>query len=167
MDGELVGPFIDIERGVMAAGRADEIERVQTEASHRADPVGCLPADGAGGVLPGVPFGRLPMQTNTAAGSAFRLSALPIGLRATNGGPRYVSHNINYRRASCCRSSTSLPNDQGPSGTQHEHRRLLSASTGRPTMVVTPDQIKEHMEVVGNDGLRVGVIDRVEAGEIT
>lgn len=28
------------------------------------------------------------------------------------------------------------------------------------------DQIKEHMEVVGNDGLHVGVIDRVEAGEI-
>jgi hypothetical protein len=34
-----------------------------------------------------------------------------------------------------------------------------------PTMV-TPDQIKEHMEVIGNDGLQVGVIDRVEAGEI-
>jgi len=28
------------------------------------------------------------------------------------------------------------------------------------------DQIKEHMEVVGNDGLHVGVIVRVEAGEI-
>jgi hypothetical protein len=28
------------------------------------------------------------------------------------------------------------------------------------------DRIKEHMEVVGNDGLHVGVIDRVEAGEI-
>jgi hypothetical protein len=48
----------------------------------------------------------------------------------------------------------------------HEHRRLFSASTVRPTMVVTPDQIKEHMEVVGNDGLHVGVIDRVEASEI-
>jgi hypothetical protein len=32
--------------------------------------------------------------------------------------------------------------------------------------MVTPDQIKEHMEVVGNDGLHVGVIDCVEAGEI-
>jgi hypothetical protein len=42
---------------------------------------------------------------------------------------------------------------------------FLKASTGSPTMV-TPDQIKEHMEVVGNDGLHVGVIDRVEAGEI-
>jgi hypothetical protein len=28
------------------------------------------------------------------------------------------------------------------------------------------DLIKEHMEVVGNDGLHVGVIVRVEAGEI-
>jgi hypothetical protein len=28
------------------------------------------------------------------------------------------------------------------------------------------DRIKEHMEVVGNDGLHVGVIDGVEAGEI-
>lgn len=28
------------------------------------------------------------------------------------------------------------------------------------------DRIKEHMEVVGNDGLHVGVIDRVEADEI-
>jgi hypothetical protein len=32
--------------------------------------------------------------------------------------------------------------------------------------MITPNQIKEHMEVVGNDGLHVGVIDRVEAGEI-
>jgi hypothetical protein len=32
--------------------------------------------------------------------------------------------------------------------------------------MVTPDQIRERMEVVGNDGLHVGVIDRVEAGEI-
>jgi hypothetical protein len=32
--------------------------------------------------------------------------------------------------------------------------------------MVTPDQIKERMEVVGNDGLHVGVIDRVEADEI-
>jgi hypothetical protein len=35
--------------------------------------------------------------------------------------------------------------------------------------MVTPtqiDQIKEHMEVVGNDGLHVGVIDCVDAGEI-
>src|SRR6266446_9105224 len=42
---------------------------------------------------------------------------------------------------------------------------LSKASTESPTMV-TPDQIKEHMEVVGNDGLHVGVIDRVESGEI-
>jgi hypothetical protein len=28
------------------------------------------------------------------------------------------------------------------------------------------DRIKAHMEVVGNDGLHVGVIDHVEAGEI-
>jgi hypothetical protein len=28
------------------------------------------------------------------------------------------------------------------------------------------DRIKEHMEVVGNDGLHVGVIDRVEADEM-
>ncbi len=28
------------------------------------------------------------------------------------------------------------------------------------------DRIKEHMEVVGNDGLHVGIIARVEAGEI-
>ncbi len=28
------------------------------------------------------------------------------------------------------------------------------------------DRIREHMEVVGNDGLHVGVIERVEAGEI-
>ncbi len=32
--------------------------------------------------------------------------------------------------------------------------------------MVMPDQIKKHMEVVGNDGLHVGVIDRVDAGEI-
>jgi hypothetical protein len=32
--------------------------------------------------------------------------------------------------------------------------------------MATSDQIKEHMEVVGNDGLHVGVIDRVEADEI-
>lgn len=35
--------------------------------------------------------------------------------------------------------------------------------------MVTPsqiDRIRAHMEVVGNDGLHVGVIDRVEAGEI-
>jgi hypothetical protein len=32
--------------------------------------------------------------------------------------------------------------------------------------MITPEQIREHMEVVGNDGLHVGVIDRVEAGEI-
>jgi hypothetical protein len=32
--------------------------------------------------------------------------------------------------------------------------------------MVTPDQIKEHMEVVGNDGLHVGVIDLVDADEI-
>ncbi len=32
-------------------------------------------------------------------------------------------------------------------------------------MAIT-DQIKQHMEVVGNDGLHVGIIDRVEDGEI-
>jgi hypothetical protein len=32
--------------------------------------------------------------------------------------------------------------------------------------MATSDQIKEHMEVVGNDGLHVGVIDRVEVDEI-
>ena len=32
--------------------------------------------------------------------------------------------------------------------------------------IIAPDQIKKHMEVVGNDGLHVGVIDRVEFGEI-
>ncbi len=32
--------------------------------------------------------------------------------------------------------------------------------------MATSEQIREHMEVVGNDGLRVGVIDRVEADEI-
>jgi hypothetical protein len=52
-----------------------------------------------------------------------------------------------------------------PAGTQPEHRSLFKASTGNATMV-TPDQIRERMEVVGNDGLHVGVIDRVEAGEI-
>jgi hypothetical protein len=32
--------------------------------------------------------------------------------------------------------------------------------------MITPDQIRQNMEVVGNDGLHVGVIERVEAGEI-
>jgi hypothetical protein len=45
------------------------------------------------------------------------------------------------------------------------NRSLFKAGTGSATMV-TPDQIRERMEVVGNDGLHVGVIDRVEAGEI-
>ena len=42
---------------------------------------------------------------------------------------------------------------------------FFKASTESPTMV-TPNEIKEHMEVVGNDGLHVGIIDRVEASEI-
>jgi hypothetical protein len=50
-------------------------------------------------------------------------------------------------------------------GTQPDHQSLFKAGTGSATMV-TPDQIRERMEVVGNDGLHVGVIDRVEAGEI-
>jgi hypothetical protein len=32
--------------------------------------------------------------------------------------------------------------------------------------MVTADQIKEHMEVVGNDGRHVGTVDRVEDNEI-
>lgn len=32
--------------------------------------------------------------------------------------------------------------------------------------MVRPDQIKEHMEVVGNDGKHVGIIDGVEDDEI-
>jgi hypothetical protein len=32
--------------------------------------------------------------------------------------------------------------------------------------MVTTAQIREHMEVVGNDGLHVGIIDRVDDGEI-
>jgi hypothetical protein len=50
-------------------------------------------------------------------------------------------------------------------GTHPEHQSLLKASTGNPAMV-TPDQITEQMEVVGNDGLHVGVIDGIEASEI-
>jgi hypothetical protein len=56
------------------------------------------------------------------------------------------------------------------------HTRELSPSTdvfSKPgieslTMIAPNqiDQIKEHMEVVGNDGLHVGIIVRVEAGEI-
>ena len=32
--------------------------------------------------------------------------------------------------------------------------------------MIRADQIKEHMEIVGNDGEHVGIIDRVEHGEI-
>ncbi len=32
--------------------------------------------------------------------------------------------------------------------------------------MVAPDQIKRHMEVVGNDRVHVGIIERVEGGEI-
>ncbi len=32
--------------------------------------------------------------------------------------------------------------------------------------MVRADQVKEQMEVVGNDGLHVGIIDRVENNEI-
>jgi hypothetical protein len=32
--------------------------------------------------------------------------------------------------------------------------------------MVTADQIKEHMEIVGNDGQHIGIVDRVEDDEI-
>ena len=32
--------------------------------------------------------------------------------------------------------------------------------------MVRVDQIKEHMEIVGNDGRHVGIVDRVENDEI-
>ena len=51
------------------------------------------------------------------------------------------------------------------SGTQPDHGSFCGGKSSKVIMV-TPDQIKQHMEVVGNDGLHVGVIDRVEAGEI-
>lgn len=32
--------------------------------------------------------------------------------------------------------------------------------------MVSPDQIKAEMEIIGNDGEHVGIVDRVEANEI-
>lgn len=50
-------------------------------------------------------------------------------------------------------------------GTEQEHRSWSKVSIGNSGMVM-PDQITEKMEVVGNDGLHVGIIDGIEAREI-
>jgi hypothetical protein len=45
-------------------------------------------------------------------------------------------------------------------------RSALELSNNKEPDMITPDEIRKNMEVVGNDGLHVGVIERVEGGEI-
>jgi hypothetical protein len=62
----------------------------------------------------------------------------------------------NWRLARALRNSAGAPEFFSKPGTE-------SLTMIAPDQI---DQIKENMEVVGNDGLHVGVIVRVEAGEI-
>jgi hypothetical protein len=53
-------------------------------------------------------------------------------------------------------------------GNQSEvaRRKRSGVFNNKEPDMITTDQIRQNMEVVGNDGLHVGVIERVEAGEI-
>jgi hypothetical protein len=45
-------------------------------------------------------------------------------------------------------------------------RAIASGNHNKEATMVSADQIKERMEIVGNDGKHVGIVDRVENDEL-